>query len=214
MKYGVFPVSCDISLSIKEGEMVAIIGANGAGRLTILRALSGIVRPSGRSIKFFGQAITSLGAHKIAGLGVVSVPEGRDVFPNLTVIENLSLGACLCKNILEITEDEKRVFEVFPRNNERKKQLAGTLSYGELQMLAIARAMMTSPHLLLLHEPSMGLSLILAEEVFRMICELNHNKGVTILLVEQNARMALTVSNRAYVMETGKISLPVVSHMN
>lgn len=211
VKYGVIPALHGISLSVKEGEMVSLIGANGAGKSTTLRAISGIVRPTEGYITLCGQEITSMGAHKIAALGVAHVPEGRGVFPNLTVMENLSLGAYLRKNKLEIAEDAEWVFEVFPRIYERKKQLAGTLSGGELQMLAIARAMMARPRLLLLDEPSMGLSPILVEEVFRMVCELNHDRGVTILLVEQNARMALTVSDRAYVMETGEIVASGVS---
>lgn len=211
VKYGVIPALHGISLSVKGNEIVSLIGANGAGKTTTLRTISGIVRSSGGSIKFEGQEIISMSAHKIAGLGVVQVPEGRGVFPNLTVMENLSLGAYLRKDKKEIEEDEEWVFTVFPRIHERKKQLAGTLSGGELQMLAIARAMMARPRLLLLDEPSMGLSPILVEEVFRTILELNRDKGVTILLVEQNALMALQISDRAYVMETGEIVASGVS---
>lgn len=211
VKYGVIPALHGISLSVKGNEIVSLIGANGAGKTTTLRTISGIVRSSGGSIKFEGQEIISMSAHKIAGLGVVQVPEGRGVFPNLTVMENLSLGAYLRKDKIEIEEDEDWVFTVFPRILERKKQLAGTLSGGELQMLAIARAMMARPRLLLLDEPSMGLSPILVEEVFRTILELNRDKGVTILLVEQNALMALQISDRAYVMETGEIVASGVS---
>ena len=205
VNYGVIPALRSIDLTVNEGEVVALIGANGAGKTTTLRTVSGLKRPKSGSIRFMQQDITAMSAQKIVALGVCQVPEGRGVFPNLTVLENLYLGAFLRRNKVEIEQDAQWVYSVFPRICERKKQLAGTLSGGELQMLAIARAMMARPKLLLLDEPSMGLSPLLVDDVFRTVIELNQQQGVTILLVEQNALMALHVSHRAYVMETGQI---------
>ncbi len=207
VNYGVIPALQGISLTVPEGEIVALIGANGAGKTTTLHTISGIKRAKSGSIHFQGQDITTMGAQKIVGLGLCQVPEGRGVFPNLTVLENLYLGAFLRKDKAMIEEDAEWAYAVFPRIYERKKQLAGTLSGGELQMLAMARAMMSRPKLLLLDEPSMGLSPILVDDVFRTVIELNRQRGVTILLVEQNALMALHISHRAYVMETGEIAL-------
>lgn len=204
--YGVIPALKGISLHIEEGEVVSMIGANGAGKTTTLHTISGLKRPTSGRVTFQGQDITKTPAQNIARLGICQIPEGRGVFNNLTVVENLYLGAYLRKDKAGIEADAEWAYSVFPRLRERQKQRAGTLSGGELQMLAMARAMMSRPKLLLMDEPSMGLSPILVDEIFRTIIKLNRERGVTILLVEQNAQMALYVSNRAYVMETGEIT--------
>ena len=205
VKYGVIPALKGLSFYVDEGEVVALIGSNGAGKTTTLHAISGIVKKAGGNIIFDGKNITNEKAHKIVGLGISQVQEGRGVFAELTVLENLRLGAYLRKNKEEIAEDLKDVFELFPRLEERKSQPAGTLSGGEQQMLAIGRAMMAKPRMLLLDEPSMGLAPVVVEDIFRKIKMLNRERHMTILLVEQNAQMALYAAHRAYVIETGQI---------
>ena len=196
----------EISFTVAEGEIVSLIGANGAGKSTTLRALSGVVRPSAGSIVHAGKPIAGLPSHRIARLGIAHVPEGRGVFANMSVRENLEMGAYTRSSRNEVEESFDRVFALFPRLAERTGQLAGTLSGGEQQMLAIGRGLVQRPDLLLLDEPSMGLSPLLVSEIFRMIVEIN-KAGTTILLVEQNASMALAVADRAYVLETGEIAL-------
>jgi branched-chain amino acid transport system ATP-binding protein len=202
--YGNLHALKGVSLRVGEGEIVSLIGANGAGKTTALRAISGILALRSGKILFKGKDIAGLPPHKVARLGVAHVPEGRGVFANMTVRENLDLGACTRRPGREVDESMDRVFSRFPRLAERSAQLAGTLSGGEQQMLAIGRAMVANPSMMLLDEPSMGLSPLLVEEIFHMIAEVNR-AGATILLVEQNASMAFSVSHRAYVMETGSI---------
>lgn len=203
--YGAIQALCDVSLKVEQGEVVSIIGSNGAGKSTLLRAISGLVRPRQGNIKFCGQEIQSVPADKIVRMGVSQSPEGRRIFTNMSVQENLQMGAFTRKDG-EIDSDMSKVMDKFPRVRERLKQSAGTMSGGEQQMLAICRAMMSRPKLLLLDEPSMGLAPNLVTEIFNIIGEL-HKDGVTILLVEQNAHRALEVANRAYVLETGNIVL-------
>ena len=205
VNYGVIPALKGLSFYVDEGEVVALIGSNGAGKTTTLHAISGIVKKAGGTISFDGKDITNEKAHKIVGLGISQVQEGRGVFAELTVLENLRLGAYLRKNKEEIAADLRDVFELFPRLEERKSQPAGTLSGGEQQMLAIGRAMMAKPRMLLLDEPSMGLAPVVVEDIFRKIKMLNKERHMTILLVEQNAQMALYAAHRAYVIETGEI---------
>ncbi|KUO69840.1 MAG: ABC transporter ATP-binding protein [Desulfosporosinus sp. BRH_c37] len=202
--YGVIPALAGVTLQVNAGEVVALIGANGAGKTTTLKTISGLLRPSQGSIMFNGQDITKLSADKIVKLGIIHVPEGRGIFPNLTVKENLMLGAYVRKDKAMIARDLENVFTKFPRLQERKEQFGGTLSGGEQQMLAIGRSIMASPKLLLLDEPSMGLAPLVVKEIFRTIREIKKS-GTTILLVEQNAHMALANADRAYVIETGKI---------
>lgn len=206
VNYGVIPALRGISLNIRKGEVVALIGANGAGKTTSLRTISGLKRPVSGTITFEGEDLTAVPPYKIVGMGVVQAPEGRGIFPNLSVMENLYIGAYLRKDKEGIERDAQWAYSIFPRLHERKKQSAGTLSGGELQMLAIARALMMKPKLLLLDEPSMGLSPIMVNEIFHTIRVLNAENGVTVLLVEQNAKKALEVSHRAYVLETGEIT--------
>jgi branched-chain amino acid transport system ATP-binding protein len=206
VSYGMIRALRGISLNVGEGEIVTLIGANGAGKSTALRTISGLVRAASGEIVFDGQPIGRLASHQIARLGLAHVPEGRKPFANLNVNENLRLGAYRLSNREEIRGSLERVFRSFPRLRERLKQPAGTLSGGELQMLAMGRGLMSSPRLLMLDEPSMGLSPILVEEIFSIIREINQ-AGTAILLVEQNAHMALSVANRAYVLETGEIVL-------
>jgi len=203
--YGAVHALKGVSLHAEAGEIVTLIGANGAGKSTILRALSGVVRPSSGSIVHDGKSITGLPSHRIVRLGIAHVPEGRGVFANMSVRENLEMGAYTRSSRKEIKESFERVFRLFPRLAERVNQIAGTLSGGEQQMLAIGRGLVQWPDLLLLDEPSMGLSPRLVGEIFRMIAEINKG-GTTILLVEQNASMALAVADRAYVLETGEIA--------
>jgi branched-chain amino acid transport system ATP-binding protein len=195
-----------ISLTVDEGEIVTLIGANGAGKSTTLITISGLVEPREGSITLRDQDLRELSAHEIVELGVAHVPEGRRIFSRLTVAENLDMGAYIRADRDGIRDDLDRVFEMFPRLKERRNQVAGTLSGGEQQMLAIGRALMTHPRLMLLDEPSMGLAPILVEQIFDTIRELNE-QGATILLVEQNARMALSIANRGYVLQTGNIVL-------
>ncbi|MDA8122001.1 MAG: ABC transporter ATP-binding protein [Deltaproteobacteria bacterium] len=202
--YGKLHALKGISLRVGEGEIVSLIGANGAGKTTVLRAVSGILAPRSGKILFKGKDISGLPPHKVARQGIAHVPEGRGVFANMTVRENLDMGACTRRPGREVDESLDRVFSRFPRMAERAAQLAGTLSGGEQQMLAIGRAMMANPSMMLLDEPSMGLSPLLVEEIFHMITEVNR-AGATILLVEQNASMAFSISRRAYVLETGSI---------
>ncbi|MEO0082978.1 MAG: ABC transporter ATP-binding protein [candidate division WOR-3 bacterium] len=204
--YGVIKAIRDITFELNQGEIVTLVGANGAGKTTILNTISGLIKPSSGRIIFNGVDITKLPAYKIARLGIAHVPEGRKPFPNLTVYENLRLGAYDYSDKKQIEQRLTRVFKSFPRLKERRHQLAGTLSGGELQMLAMARGLMSQPKLLMLDEPSMGLSPILVSEIFSIIREIN-NQGTSILLVEQNANMALTVAHRAYVLETGSVIL-------
>lgn len=204
VRYGVIPALKGISLKVNAGEVVALIGANGAGKTTILKAISGLLRLAEGTITFDGHDISKLKADQIVKLGIIHVPEGRGIFPNLTVLENLMLGAYVRKDKAKIASDLQSVYEKFPRVYERREQYGGTLSGGEQQMLAIGRSIMASPRLLLLDEPSMGLAPIVVKEIFRTIREIKKT-GTTILLVEQNAHMALANADRAYVLETGKI---------
>jgi branched-chain amino acid transport system ATP-binding protein len=204
--YGAICALHEVSFDVNQGEIVTLIGANGAGKSTTLRAISGLVRPSSGSIIFEGRTITNLAAHRIAGLAIAHVPEGRRPFANLTVRENLRLGAYLTNDRAQIDRSLERVFKSFPRLKERFNQPSGTLSGGELQMLAMARGLMARPRLMLLDEPSMGLSPILVQEIFGIIREINL-EGTAILLVEQNALMALSIASRACVLETGNVVL-------
>ena len=202
--YGAIHALKGISLELNEGEIVTLIGANGAGKTTTLQTISGLIRPKNGSITFQGQELTQRPAQEIVKMGISQVPEGRRVFANLTVLENLEMGAYLRKDKEGIKATLEKVYARFPRLRERKKQLAGTLSGGEQQMLAMGRALMSKPTLLLLDEPSMGLAPILVQEIFTIIQEIN-KAGTTILLVEQNAHMALSIADRAYILETGRI---------
>ena len=204
--YGAIHAIKDISIEVNEGEIVTLIGANGAGKSTTLRTISGLLKPKTGTVKFEGQDIAGLPAQGIVSLGISQVPEGRRVFANMTVMENLELGAYLRSDKKEIKEDLKSIFERFPRLAERRGQLSGTLSGGEQQMLAMGRALMSRPRLLLLDEPSMGLAPLLVKEIFSIIKEINAS-GTTVLLVEQNANMALSIAHKAYVLETGRIIL-------
>ena len=204
--YGAIHAIKGISLDVPDGEIVALIGSNGAGKSTTLRTISGLMKPKKGRIMYDGEDITGVPAHKIVGKGLCQVPEGRHVFANMTVLENLELGAYLRNDKDGIAKDMEAVFEKFPRLLERKNQIAGTLSGGEQQMLAMARALMSRPKLLLLDEPSMGLAPLLVKEIFNIIKEINAS-GTTVLLVEQNANMALSIADKAYVLETGRITL-------
>jgi branched-chain amino acid transport system ATP-binding protein len=202
--YGNIEALKGISLEVEEGEIVTLIGSNGAGKSTTLRSISGLTPPRSGSIKFEGKELGETAPQEIVKLGISQSPEGRRCFPRMTVRENLELGAYLRKDDLE--EDLERVYDLFPRLKEREKQKAGTMSGGEQQMLAIGRALMAEPRLLLLDEPGMGLAPILVERIYETIREINA-QGTTILLVEQNANSALDVSNRGYVLETGTVAL-------
>lgn len=204
--YGVIQAIKGISFEVNEGEVIALIGANGAGKTTILHTITGLVEAKSGTVEFEGTNITKMPGHKIVTLGMAHVPEGRRVFSELTVLENLRMGAYTRKDKNEVEKSLKMVYERFPRLEERKNQLAGTLSGGEQQMLAMGRALISHPKLLMLDEPSMGLAPILVGQIFAIIREL-HQSGTTILLVEQNAEMALQVADRAYVLESGKIAL-------
>lgn len=204
--YGMIQAVRNVNFKVNEGEIVSLIGANGAGKSTILKTLSGLIHPSEGEIIYLGENIASTSAKKIVEKGLVQVPEGRHVFPGLTVKENLELGAFLRKDKEEIQKDMEAVFERFPILKERKDQDAQTLSGGEQQMLAMGRALMSRPKLLFLDEPSMGLAPIFIREIFKIIQEIQKT-GTTVLLIEQNAKMALSISNRAYVLETGSVVL-------
>ena len=203
--YGGIHALKDLSLEVKKGEIVTLIGANGAGKTSTLRAISGLEPIKSGTISYKGSPINKVPAHKIVSLGLSHVPEGRKIFANLTVLENLELGAYLRKD-KEIQKDMEMVFSKFPRLKEREKQQAGTLSGGEQQMLAIGRALMNRPEMLILDEPSMGLAPLVVKDIFDTIVEINKS-GTTILLVEQNANMALSIADRAYVLEAGNIVL-------
>ncbi len=203
--YGAIHAIKGISLDVEEGEIVTLIGANGAGKSTTLKTISGIMRPKTGSIEFDGRDITKVPAHKIVEMGLSQVPEGRRIFMQMTVKENLEMGAFTAPKG-SIEESLENVYKHFPRLKERYKQIAGTLSGGELQMLAMGRALMSRPKLMMLDEPSMGLAPVLVEDIFEIIHNL-HEAGTTILLVEQNARMALSIADRAYVLETGNVTL-------
>ena len=205
--YGGIHAIKNISFNIKKGEIVSLIGANGAGKTSTLHAISGLVPIKSGEISLNGENVTNIEAHKLVSLGMAHVPEGRRIFTELTVLENLEMGAYTRNDTEQIKEDINHMFTLFPRLAERKKQLAGTMSGGEQQMLAMARALMSSPSLLLLDEPSMGLAPLLVQEIFNIIERINKEENVTVLLVEQNANMALSIADRGYVLETGKIIL-------
>jgi branched-chain amino acid transport system ATP-binding protein len=207
VKYGVIGALHDVSLRVRQGDIVTLIGSNGAGKSTTLRAISGLVKPQAGEILYAGQNIAGLPAHQIVRLGLSQVPEGRMVFANLTVHENLMMGAYLQCDKVIIRRELELVFHTFPRLKEREQQIAGTLSGGEQQMLAIGRALMSRPKFLMLDEPSLGIAPLLVKTIFEKIVEINRAHGITILLVEQNANLALEISQYGYVLETGKIIL-------
>jgi branched-chain amino acid transport system ATP-binding protein len=204
--YGTIEALKGVTIEVQDGEIVTLIGANGAGKSTMLRSINGLNHPRRGTIVFGGDDITRSPAHEIVRLGISQSPEGRKLFPRMSVLENLEMGAFQRSNRAELRADLDRVYSLFPRLSERKQQKAGTLSGGEQQMVAIGRALMAHPKLLLLDEPSMGLAPIFVERVFETIVEINQ-QGTTILLVEQNAMMALDIANRGYVLETGKVAL-------
>ena len=206
VNYGAIHALHDIDLEVNEGEIVTLIGANGAGKTSILRAISGLIPISSGQVLYEDKPIHNTASYKLPKLGIAHVPEGRRVFANMSVMENLELGAYVRKDKKNIINDYDMVFDKFPRLKERTKQLAGTLSGGEQQMLAMGRALMTRPRILLLDEPSMGLAPLVVRDIFSIIKDINKS-GTTVLLVEQNAHMALSIANRAYVLETGKIVL-------
>ena len=207
VNYGAITALHDVSLRVEAGSIVTLIGGNGAGKTTTLRAISGMVKPKSGQILFEGRDITGVPAHKLVGQGLAHSPEGRMVVANLTVLENLQMGAYLQRDKAVVARELEFVFGIFPRLQERTAQLAGTLSGGEQQMLAIGRALMSRPKCLLLDEPSLGIAPLLVRSIFAQIVELNRARGLTILLVEQNANLALEISRRGYVLETGRVIL-------
>lgn len=206
VNYGVIKALRGISFYVERGEIISLIGANGAGKTTTLQTITGLIKPLAGEITYMGEDLLRVPPYKIVSLGLAHVPEGRRIFHNLTVYENLLLGSYVRKDKGNVADDIKKVFKQFPRLQERKKQLAGTLSGGEQQMLAFGRAILSDPELIVMDEPSMGLSPLLVSEVFELIKTIR-DSGKTVLLVEQNAKKALSISNRAYVLETGKIIL-------
>lgn len=211
VSYGMIAALKGISFEVNEGEVIALIGANGAGKTTTLHTLTGLLHAKSGSIIFDGKELTKTPAHKIVEMGIAHVPEGRRIFQNLTVLDNLKLGAFTRKDKAGIAKDIEEVYELFPRLAERKTQIAGTLSGGEQQMLAMGRALMSKPKIVVMDEPSMGLSPLLVSKIFEII-EMIRERGTTVLLVEQNAKKALAISDRAYVLETGKIVLSGDAH--
>ena len=205
--YGNIQALKDVSIEIGEGEIVTLIGANGAGKSTTLMSISGVVRPRAGEIFFKGQSIHDMNSNDIVKLGISQAPEGRRIFPYLTVLENLDMGAFLRSDKLEIQKDFEYVFDLFPILKDRRSQIGGTLSGGEQQMLAISRALMARPKLLLLDEPSLGLAPLIMQQIFRIIKKINQEHNTSIFLVEQNAKQALQVAHRGYVMENGRITL-------
>jgi branched-chain amino acid transport system ATP-binding protein len=204
--YGKIVAVKDVSVTVNQGEIVTLIGSNGAGKSTTLRTISGLIKPKSGEILFNGKRIDGVPGHEIVGMGICHSPEGRRIFPRMTVKENLELGAFLRNNKAEVAADMERVLDLFPRLKERIKQTAGTMSGGEQQMLAVSRALMGDPKLLLLDEPSMGLAPVLVELIFDTIVKIR-KQGITILLIEQNATAALEVADRAYVLESGKVKM-------
>jgi branched-chain amino acid transport system ATP-binding protein len=207
VSYGSIRALHGVSLKVPEKAIVTLIGANGAGKSSTLRALSGLIKARAGTVTYDGADITNLAPHKIVARGLCQVPEGRMIFPNLTIDENLRMGAFLRRDAKAIAADMDYAFTIFPRLLERRKQLAGTMSGGEQQMLAIARALLSKPKFLMLDEPSLGIAPLLVKSIFEKIVEINRTTGLTILLVEQNANLALEVSTYAYVLETGKVIL-------
>jgi branched-chain amino acid transport system ATP-binding protein len=207
VNYGAIVALHGLSLSVPAGKIVTLIGANGAGKTTTLKTISGLLKPGGGEILYDGKNLAGCPPHRIVGQGISQAPEGRMIFANLTVLENLQLGAYLQKKRDAVRQELERIFVLFPRLKERQKQIAGTLSGGEQQMLAIGRALMSRPRLLLLDEPSLGLAPLLVKTIFEKIVEINREQGLTILLVEQNANLALEISHFGYVLETGKVVL-------
>lgn len=205
--YGAAIALDNISLSVDKEEIVAIVGSNGAGKTTLLKVISGIFKPSAGKILFEGKRIDGLKAFNIVKLGIALVPEGRQIFPQMTVLENLLMGTYMIKDKRRRKERLKMVYEIFPILEERKNQIANTLSGGEQQMLAIGRALMSSPKLLMLDEPSTGLAPVIVEKIFKLIRKINEEFGISILLVEQNVKKSLSIANRGYVLETGKITM-------
>ena len=206
VSYGIIKAIKGISFDVNEGEVIALIGANGAGKTTILHTITGLITADRGTVQFEGKEITKVPAHKIVGMGMAHVPEGRRVFANLTVLQNLKMGAFTRSDKNEIDATIEKVYKRFPRLKERQNQTAGTLSGGEQQMLAMGRALMSQPKIILMDEPSMGLSPIFVNEIFDIIKEVSES-GTTVLLVEQNAKKALSIADRAYVLETGRITL-------
>ena len=205
--YGKAVALRDVSMQVNEGEIVALLGSNGAGKSTLLKTISGVIRPRSGQILWNDQAIHTLPSHKIVGLGIIQVPEGRAVFPELTVAENLRMGSFIRRDDNAVISDMELVFDLFPRLKERRKQNAGTLSGGEAQMLAVARGLLSAPKLLMLDEPSLGIAPVIRDNIFKVITLVFEERGITILLVEQNAKLALNMSSRGYILENGKVSL-------